>query len=203
MSGLWLDFRQYMKWPARVVVIPAAVGLCTLLECFFLYATTSGEFCAYDMAMDMKMEGFKTIWVDRESTSCITLFNSAWILRTKREFLLAFAMIMLVAAFSEALGYERRTLRAAAVAAGGRRGLSGRDRALVALAFAVHVTLGYLLMLCAMTYQVEFLFAVSGGLGLGHFVFNAEASPAERADPCCGDGAGGAGASEKSPLVLA
>lgn len=105
-------------------------------------------------------------------------------------------MVMLVAAFSEGLGYERRMLRQRATARGR---ISLQDRSLIAIAFAVHITLGYLLMLCAMTYQVELLFAVSAGLGLGHFVFNADTSPGERIDPCCGDEA----STEKSPLVMA
>ena len=127
--------------------------------------------------------------------------NSAWVLRTRREFLLAFTMIMLVAALSEALGYERRLLRQTALAAKGRgAALSAKDRALIAIAFTIHITLGYLLMLCAMTYQVELLFAVSVGLGLGHFVFNADTNPSERIDPCCGDEPP---ATEKSPLMNA
>ena len=109
-------------------------------------------------------------------------------------------MIMLVAACSEALGYERRLLRQASMAAKGRAAaLGAKDRILIAAAFTIHITLGYLLMLCAMTYQVELLFAVSAGLGLGHFVFNADANPSERIDPCCGDEA----ATEKSPLMNA
>ena len=60
------------------------------------------------------------------------------------------------------------------------------------------MTLGYLLMLCAMTYQVELLFAVAAGLGIGHWAFNSDAAPTERADPCCGDVE--APPTEKSPL---
>ena len=78
----WTRFITYMRWPARVVAIPAVVAACALLETFFLYATTSGEFCSYAMSMDMKMEGFKTIWADREMTSCVVLFAR---LRRPRE----------------------------------------------------------------------------------------------------------------------
>ena len=80
---------------------------------------------------------------------------------------------------SEALGYVRRRRRAAVVAAKGR--LSLRDRVVASLLFMAHVLLGYLLMLCAMTYQFEFLFAVCVGLGAGHLAFDDGGVP-ERPD---------------------
>lgn len=72
--GCWNTFQSHARWPQRVIAIPIVVAFCTLVEMIFLYATTSGEFCSYSMAMDMKMEGFKSIWVDRELTSCVVLF---------------------------------------------------------------------------------------------------------------------------------
>ena len=74
MSTHWTALRTYMRWPARVVVIPIVVTTCCILETIFWYGTTSGEFCVLSYAMDMKMEGFKTIWADREETGCVVLF---------------------------------------------------------------------------------------------------------------------------------
>lgn len=77
--------------------------------------------------------------------------------------------------------FERRILKAR----GMKSTVDDLQRMTLALAFTCHITIGYLLMLCAMTYQVEYLFAVAVGLGLGHYVFNADAPVGDRSDPCC------------------
>ena len=170
--------------------VPAVVGVCALVEGLLLLTTTSADFCSDAMPMDMQMAGFATIW---GAPSCVVLFNAAWVLATRWDFLLAFVLVMAGGAGSEALGYVRRRRRAAVVAAKGR--LTLRDRVVASLLFMAHVLLGYLLMLCAMTYQFEFLFAVCMGLGAGHLAFDDGGVP-ERPDPCCGDVA----PTERSPL---
>ena len=170
--------------------VPAVIGACALVEGLLLLTTTSSDFCSDAMPMDMQMAGFATIW---GTPSCVVLFNAAWVLATRWDFLLAFVLVMAGGAGSEALGYVRRRRRAAVVAAKGR--LSLRDRVIASLLFMAHVLLGYLLMLCAMTYQFEFLFAVCVGLGAGHLAFDDGGVP-ERPDPCCGDVA----PTERSPL---
>ena len=170
--------------------VPAVIGVCALVEGLLLLTTTSADFCSDAMPMDMQMAGFATIW---GAPSCVVLFNAAWVLATRWDFLLAFVLVMAGGAGSEALGYVRRRRRAAVVAAKGR--LSLRDRVIASLLFMAHVLLGYLLMLCAMTYQFEFLFAVCVGLGAGHLAFDDGGVP-ERPDPCCGDVA----PTERSPL---
>ena len=47
----------------------------------------------------------------------------------------------------------------------------------MAVVFTVQVTLGYLLMLAAMTYQVELFAAVMLGLGAGHFAVRFKIEP--------------------------
>lgn len=103
----------------RAALILAVMGFLVILEALLLYATTSGEFCQSAWSMDMKMEGFKTIWADRSQTGCVVLFvrdraacvyhkiasqNSTWVVRTRGDFLFAFVMIMLGGVLSEALG---------------------------------------------------------------------------------------------------
>lgn len=167
----------------RALLIPVVLVSLSLLEALLLWGTTSGEFCSKVDAVDMKMEGFKTIWADRTQTGCVVLFNSAWVLQSRSDFLLAFVMLMLGGTLSEALGFERRMLKARLAKAS----MSSQLRIVVATAFTLHVTIGYLLMLAAMSYEAEFLFAVAVGLGLGHFVFNADVGVGERHDPCCPD----------------
>jgi hypothetical protein len=51
--------------------------------------------------------------------------------------------------------------------------------------YFIQVTLGYVAMLVAMTYQVELFLAVVIGLTAGHGIFNLRARVAESADACC------------------
>ena len=55
----------------------------------------------------------------------------------------------------------------------------------MSLAFSVQVTLGYFLMLAAMTYQGEIFIAVIVGLGVGHLAFNVSQPIGESTDACC------------------
>lgn len=148
----------------KLVHLAGAVSALSLVQAILLWSK-SGELCDTTMAMDMHMFGFKTIFA---GTGCVVLFDSSWTLSTRSSFLLAFACISLAAALTEALGSFRRRLKLPLVQSA---------------AFTAHAALGYLLMLCAMTYQVEFFVAVVLGLGIGHLLFNPDAT--ERADPCC------------------
>jgi len=42
-------------------------------------------------------------------------------------------------------------------------------------------------MCLAMSFSLEVLFCVVLGLMIGHYIFNAEEIPREKADPCCND----------------
>jgi len=85
---------------------------------------------------------------------------------------------------TELLTYCRR----AVLAASPRLRRSPRAfRAAMGLAFAVQVTLGYLLMLAAMTYQGELFIAVIAGLAVGHLAFNVSQPVGESTDACCVD----------------
>ena len=55
-------------------------------------------------------------------------------------------------------------------------------------AFTVQVTLGYFLMLAAMTYQGELFIAVVAGLGAGHMLLNVTQPVGETTDACCVEG---------------
>ena len=83
-----------------------------------------------------------------------------------------------------------------------RRG-PARWRAAMASLFAVQATLGYFLMLIAMTYQGELFIAVIFGLGLGHAAFNVSAPVSESADACCVDDTADADADAGGGVTLA
>lgn len=50
------------------------------------------------------------------------------------------------------------------------------------------MSLGYVAMLIAMTYQVELFFCIVIGLATGFALFNLSEPPPENVDPCCTDG---------------
>jgi len=56
---------------------------------------------------------------------------------------------------------------------------------ILTLSYMLQVLLGYLLMLIAMTYQLELLLSAVSGLGLGHAIFNLKAPVGESVEPCC------------------
>jgi len=60
-----------------------------------------------------------------------------------------------------------------------------RFYAVTVAVYALQVVLGYLLMLVAMTYQVELFVAVVAGLTAGHAIFNAKGPVLDSSDACC------------------
>lgn len=135
--------------------------------------------------MDMHMEGFKSIWSD--NVGCVVLFNSSWVLDSRFKFLVAFFGIFIMGTMSEAILQIRRELR---------RKSSSPTLVFTGL-YVAQITVGYSLMLAAMTYSIEIFLAVVLGLGTGHHFFNKEQIVTERPDPCCGD-AGPEGTSTKT-----
>jgi hypothetical protein len=130
--------------------------------------------------MDMHMYGFKSMWSD--DVGCVVLFNSSWVLNSRFKFLIAFLGIFVMGTLSEGLLQIRRELR--------RKSTS--PAWLFTGLYVAHITVGYTLMLVAMTYSVELFLAVILGLGTGHHFLNKEQVVTDRPDPCCGD-AGGEG----------
>jgi len=57
----------------------------------------------------------------------------------------------------------------------------------MAFLFGVQVSLGYFLMLIAMTYQAELFACVVLGLSVGHALFNLQEPPSTNTDPCCAE----------------
>ena len=132
-------------------------------------------------------------------TDCVILLFQTWKLDSAAKFAAAVLGTVALGIVCEALTWFRRTrMSAAAAARAPRRGAVAagvrwlraaprRWRAAMALLFTVQATLGYFLMLVAMTYQGELFIAVVAGLGLGHFTFNVSAPVSESADACCVD----------------
>ena len=140
------------------------------------------------------MYGFKSIWSASSSTGCVVLWNSAWILDTRIKFLCGCMGVFFFGVASEALGHIRRELRPKTAAQLAKPG----GRVTLTLGYVAQLAAGYMLMLAAMTYQVEIFVFGLAGLGVGYHHLNQDASVPERVDPCCADVED---AGESQPLV--
>lgn len=169
----------------------SALAATGILAIVVIACTDSGSFCLASAAMDMHMTGFKSTW--SEDVGCVILFISSWVLNTRAKFFVAFLGIFVLGSISEGLVQVRRELR--------RKNTS--PPWLFTGLYVAHITVGYALMLAAMTFSVELFLAVILGLGTGHHFLNKEQIVTRRADPCCGDadGEGPVTISETSALL--
>ena len=123
------------------------------------------------------MSGFTTYPAD-----CLILLFGSWKLDSAASFTVGCLGTALLGIITEGLTMVRRTRLTKL------RWRARRPRLYVATlgaAFSVQATLGYFLMLAAMTYQVEVFIAVIVGLGCGHVLFNVQQPVAESTDACC------------------
>eukprot|EP00613_Pedinella_sp_CCMP2098_P004033 CAMPEP_0171615292 /NCGR_PEP_ID=MMETSP0990-20121206/12811_1 /TAXON_ID=483369 /ORGANISM="non described non described, Strain CCMP2098" /LENGTH=170 /DNA_ID=CAMNT_0012179371 /DNA_START=124 /DNA_END=636 /DNA_ORIENTATION=- len=152
----------------------------------------------------MHMEGFKTT-LDHDA-GCILLIFPLWVLDTKVKFCSALMGSAALGAGSEfftcvrreGIAGAKRRLTLAWVSGGVAAGAGGgdnlpRSEAAAALLYAAHVLLGYILMLIAMTYQVELLAYVVAGILLGHLSFNTGVATGVSAPDACCVGGGDSG----------
>jgi hypothetical protein len=132
----------------------------------------------------MWMAGFQALGND-SSKPCVALLFEEWELNSKAKFALGCLGTFFLGVLVEGIVAGRRHIRAwnsrrpltKAQGVGLRVGMVG--------VYAVQVTLGYMLMLIAMTYEVELFLMVVLGLTAGHGVFNLSAPVLESAEACC------------------
>eukprot|EP00854_Cymbomonas_tetramitiformis_P006192 gene6192-7423_t len=143
----------------------------------------SSSYCNKAMGMDMFMGGFMTARDSSASSPCLMIFFKEWKLTSKQKLAGACIGTVNLGMLVELLVYVRRRMRASRLAI-----VRPRAARLATIAlFAVQVSLGYFLMLIAMSYQVELFCMVVLGLVLGHAIFNGAAPIVEQCDPCCVD----------------
>lgn len=125
----------------------------------------------------MHMSGFKIGGDD-----CVNYLFVSWTLDSEGAFAGAVIGSFALAIATEALTWFRREWLRKHKALKKQPALY---RFLMGFAFMIQVTLGYVLMLIAMTYQAELFIAVIVGLALGHTLLNVAAPVSERSDACC------------------
>mmetsp|Transcript_37342 Transcript_37342/g.66857 ORF Transcript_37342/g.66857 Transcript_37342/m.66857 type:complete len:630 (-) Transcript_37342:75-1964(-) len=144
------------------------------------------DFCNTQLpATTMWMAGFQ---IASPTDGCVAYLFQPWVLSSAAKFAVACIGTFLMGIFVEFLVSVRRQVlsweppRRFIGSVLGRRVL--KTCSMLTL-YAVQVTLGYLLMLVAMTYQVELFLMVIFGLMAGHGIFNLKARVGESADACC------------------
>jgi hypothetical protein len=144
---------------------------------FGMVKATEELFC--EGATSMVMTGFESVGSD--DAQCIILLFRPWLLNTPLKFAIGCIGVFLLGLLIEA------TIRL-------RRAVTGslkfrkewmKESATIFL-FAINVSLGYMAMLAAMTFNVEIFISTVTGLAVGHLIFaNSKQTVRETADPCC------------------
>lgn len=132
----------------------------------------------------MWMSGFQ-ILDEHTNRPCVALLFEGWDLNTKFKFVIGCFGTFGMGLFVEFLVYTRRQVK--------RRFMNGQMPKLhfriisggMLLLYLVQVSIGYMLMLVAMTYQVELFLMVVFGLTVGHGAFNMSGPVLESAEACC------------------
>ena len=142
--------------------------------------SSSNDFC-YGSGVTMYMDGFySTLQEERGDTACVNLFFTDWTLNTSVKYCFACLGIFAAGMFVEFLTFCRKHIVRR------HRWSIPRDVFMVLL-HGIQVMLGYLLMLAAMSYNVELFVMVVLGLMCGYACFNLASPPKSNLDPCCAD----------------
>lgn len=138
----------------------------------------SGDRFCYG-ATSMVMSGFQSVTAD--NANCIILFFRPWLLNTPLKFAMGCIGVFLLGVLIEAAIMFRRHVTNEAHFP--KKWI--REGAITSL-FALNVTLGYLAMLAAMTFNVELFISTVMGLAVGHVALGNSQQPVrESADACC------------------
>eukprot|EP00566_Odontella_aurita_P000205 CAMPEP_0113547266 /NCGR_PEP_ID=MMETSP0015_2-20120614/12260_1 /TAXON_ID=2838 /ORGANISM="Odontella" /LENGTH=243 /DNA_ID=CAMNT_0000447801 /DNA_START=1 /DNA_END=732 /DNA_ORIENTATION=- /assembly_acc=CAM_ASM_000160 len=120
-------------------------------------------FCTGSTAM--YMSGFRFVLASGDgSMPCLNLFFETWTLDSPAKFVFGALFVFILAAMNEGLSALRRGVRR-------WMGPGKRRKALSVVTHAIQATMGYVLMLAAMTYAAEMLLAVICGMATGYALF--------------------------------
>jgi len=121
----------------------------------------AAPFCEPGNDINMFMNGFNSILFGGDQEPCMLFYFQNWTIDSSLKFWLSFLGYALIGLFSEFIVCLRR-----------RMNQKERNAALRLFLYSVNITLGYLVMLAAMTYSFEIFFAAILGLTIGHRIFS-------------------------------
>lgn len=139
---------------------------------------SSSSFCT-GPGTAMYMDGFaSTVQEDSADILCINLLFTDWTLDSRWKFAIGCLGVFMLGMLVEYITKMRRDLAK-------RVQWSWWRDALMVLLHAAQVCMGYFLMLCAMTYNVEIFCMVLCGIAAGYALFNLASPPKTKVDYCC------------------
>uniref|UniRef100_A0A6U2D2M1 Copper transport protein n=1 Tax=Pseudictyota dubia TaxID=2749911 RepID=A0A6U2D2M1_9STRA len=126
-------------------------------------SAAAAPFCTGSSAM--YMSGFRFALASGDgSHPCLNLFFEAWTLNSPAKFVFGALFVFVLAAMTEGLSALRRGVRR-------WMGPGPKRKALSVATHALQATMGYALMLAAMTYAGEMFLAVVCGMATGYALF--------------------------------
>ena len=132
------------------------------------------QFCMdMGMPMVMYMRGFHMSTSRKKMLPCLSYYFRTWVLRDSGHFTGALGYSFLLALLTQGLSAVRAVVVKHIVAKRTRK-------ILLVILYTVQQFMGYLIMLIAMMYSVELLFAVVVGVALGNRIFVKADPPAVR-----------------------
>jgi hypothetical protein len=152
---------------------------------------SSSQFC-YGKGTTMFMQGFQAqkLTSEDDTTSCVTLLFQDWTLDSRVKFAFACLGVFLLSALTQAVPLMRKHIiqRFSPNSAGLLKDKRVRDL-LLALLFGIDKTIGYFVMLVAMTYSVELFTMICLGITAGFIYFHlwngGNPEDAKWGDICC------------------
>jgi len=145
-------------------------------------AGPSDGFCTGNMGMVMFMEGFH--WALKGGHNCINLYFRDWTLDSVGKVWAAIVGVAVLAILTEGISKLRHLLSRKR-----RRAESTLKIRRIALLqtglHGIHALTGYILMLATMTFSIELLLSVIGGLMVGYVMFGGDTYRHVTTNPCC------------------
>lgn len=136
------------------------------------------SFCDTAAHVDMYMSGFTS--THSRDRPCIVLLFKGWRLDSALKFALACITVVLMGIATQGLIALRPIVQQRT------SGMSSLSiRSVESIMFGLQVTLGWFMMLVAMTFSTELFCSATGGLIAGHFVFAEVGSTKVLGTPCC------------------
>lgn len=127
----------------------------------------SNSYCHPDMPSAMYMSGFQAMSSDQ---ACLALWFKAWVVDSHAKFVISCLVVSLLCIAVEMLMWlNREWLTAKTVTQ--RFGVRGHQ-VFLWLVYLMQVTLGYFVMLAAMSYHWGIFLSVMLGMSVGHMIFN-------------------------------
>ena len=126
----------------------------------------------------MNMDGFG-ISFGNSGRSCLNYYFERWTLDTNGKFVFAMISTMCLGMLTEYFPRLKRNVYA-------KTRSNERRRSFMISLHVLHLALGYICMLAAMTYSFEIFLFLLVGFGIGFTLFGySDEIPVARVDPCC------------------